>query len=1392
MRDPAVKAAVNDYPIGVFTSVFTGRELFLADHIIQEKKILPGMAYLEIARAAIANSVTVSENQIIVLSDSIFVSALVITEKRSVEVKVYPGAKGEFGVEVSTDQGVHFQTKAVIQNKNTIKNKNTIQNKNTSQNKQERTDSHFSPIRLDIARLQQQCTNNGPTKQAFYASFKERGVNLGPSHRGVEDIKLGQDCAFVKISLPGSSQRGAALDPGMLDSVIQGGVALASNSEANVVPFAVKKTTIFGALTDDMFVYIVKTDQGLDYTVADNEGEVRVIINGFLTREIDLNAQTDQLVFYKPSWQDDDLNNNEIDNNKNITLINQPADYASLVKSVFNTAKNLIQNKVDEHTIEVQVPANKPSWQGIIAALKTVSLEYPKIAHRLKVDDKSIKLGYTSIDMTKAPAYSWPDNKVILITGGLGAIAKLVAQDVAANSKGCSLILVGRNELQPEKAEFIAQIESLGTKVIYIQCDVSDQRQVDDLLVRFANINGVIHTSGTLQDNTIVKKTLDEIDKVLAPKVLGLEFIDKATKNIELDYFVVFSSVAGTLGNNGQLDYAAANAYMDAYIHHRAQQVKNGERSGKSISINWPLWDSGGMQVDESIKQNLLQVFKIKPLPSAQGLVALKKIIASDHEQLIVVFGNRKAISPMFNSKNGFDKSITSIAKAHKKTVNVEGNKLSREILQQVRIQTAEHLKLKPNQLDDTADWAAFGFDSILLSSFANRINTRFDLNLMPTIMFEATNIQLFSQYLAENHLEHMAKKLSVASTSSSPSASSLTNTLHVSTMSIASTLAFSQEQDHEKINAFAQGFKKSYKSSVAYRQKDIAIVGMSCRIAGARTPDEFWKMLDEEKDMISEIPEDRWNWKDYPGVSKWGSFIEGAADFDSLFFGISPAEAMYMNPEQRLMMQYVWECLENAGCGGDDVKGNNTGLFMGCGPSGYSYFLNGLPIEAYSATGTVSSVGPNRISYLMDWHGPSNPIDTACSSALVAVHRAVEAIRGGHCEAAIAGGVNLLLSPDGYISFSKSGMLCEDGKCKTFSNKANGYVRGEGIGMLMLKPLEAAIRDGNVIHALVKGTAENHGGRTNSLTAPNPKSQAAVIKKAISEAGIDFTRMSYIECHGTGTSLGDPVEISGLKTVAADLLEDKNHTHICKLGSIKSNIGHLEYAAGAVGLIKVILQMKHKKIAKSLHCNEINPYIDLKGTPYQIAQEASDWWVEEGQTRVAGVSSFGFGGVNAHIVLEEYQEGNSISVVEDDSLSDTERSHILIFSARSEAILMEYLAQFPAFIKTLDKTPVALKDIAYTLQIGRAEMQERVVFVANSINDWAEQLDKFLEEKGKTYSRSIHRGTVNNNASSNVELADTEAGKHYIRQLIQENELEKVAELWVKGTKIDWQGLHC
>ena len=1370
MKTSASMTSSSDYPIGEFRSVFDGTEPFLADHIIQGQKILPGMAYLEIARAAVAASAPPGDGAMLVLSDSVFVSALTVKDKRTVAVRVYPGGAGQFGVEVSTEQGVHFQTRVSVQ-----KTSEYLAAKG------------YAPT-LDIAALRVGITRPGPTKSAFYQTFRNRGVELGPSHRGVEAIFLdGNGEGLATIRLPGSSARGMVMDAGALDSIIQSGIALVDNPEANVVPFAVVSTLVVGALTDTMIVHIRQRPDGMHYVAADEHGNIRVIIEGFQTREIDLNAKQDRLSFRRPVWNT--IASPPADD-RAVHVVEAGSDYVATTKAVLAAAQSLAQDKQTRSVLELHAADHNRTARGLWAALKTVSIEHSQIDVRLKSGDTHVALEYQDADADIGGEFAWRNGSVVLISGGLGALGLLVAQDIAERTTGSTLILLSRRTPNETETARIEALRASGANVIHRQCDIARIEDVEKIVAEHPGITVVMHAAGLIDDALVVHKTTDAIDRVLAPKVQGIDNLDRATADCPLELFIAFSSVAGALGNAGQFDYAAANGYMDTYIETRAARVLAQQARGLSIGINWPLWEAGAMQLDDASRETLARTYAIKPLPSAEGLKALRLAIASPHANLLPLYGQKNSHAALFAPP----KAPVVVADAQPKPSSVELDKLQREILQEMRLQAAQHLKMKPNQINDTDDWTNFGFDSILISSFVSHLNNVYDLNLMPTAMFEASNLLRFSQFLAENHAQDMSKKFAVSGARATTSAAKIPagNASNMSSNTSSNQTAREPAASADAgVSPFARRFREAYRSRSSYRDEDIAVVGMSCRIAGANNPDEFWQMLDEGRDMVREIPPDRWNWRDYPGVSRWGSFIEGIKDFDPLFFGISPAEAMYMSPEQRLMMQSVWECIEDAGYGGDSLKGSNTGIYVGCGPSSYPSLMSHLPIEAYSVTGSVSSVGPNRISYNMDWHGPSNPIDTACSSSLVAVHRAIEAIRGGHCEVAIVGGVNALISADVYISFTKSGMLCEDGRCKTFSDRANGYVRGEGVGMLMLKSLRAAQRDGDDIYAVIKGAAENHGGRTTSLTAPNPNAQAAVIRRAIKDAGIDFHRVGYIECHGTGTELGDPVEISGLKTVAKELLDadaaaEKQAASPCYLGSIKSNIGHLEYGAGVVGMIKVILQIRHRKIAKSLHCDTISPLIDLKRTPYKIAQQAVDWEVPAGQTRIGGVSSFGFGGANAHVIIEEYIDRDSGPVCDNPDIAQ-----LLVFSARNADILHDTLQAYPEFLSKTDRSADTLRRIANTLQIGRAEMHERVAFVVRSVDEFDELLQGFLQEKDNFYHRKVFRGSSRSGGGDKLDIGDTQAGQEFMRRLVETGEIEKIAELWVKGAKLDWRILR-
>ena len=583
-----------------------------------------------------------------------------------------------------------------------------------------------------------------------------------------------------------------------------------------------------------------------------------------------------------------------------------------------------------------------------------------------------------------------------------------------------------------------------------------------------------------------------------------------------------------------------------------------------------------------------------------------------------------------------------------------------------------------------------------------------------------------------------------------------------------------------------------------------IAIVGMSGCFPMARDIEAFWQNLEAEKDCITEIPKERWDWEaiygdpqteDNKSNIKWGGFIEGVFEFDPLFFGISPREALLMDPQQRLLMEYVWKVIEDAGTAAPSLAGSRTGLFIGTVASGYDELVSqsNTPIEGYTSTGMVPSVGPNRMSYFLDIHGPSEPIETACSSSLIAIHRAVKSILSGECDQAIAGGINTLITPKAHISFNKAGMLSEDGRCKTFSDKANGYVRGEGVGMFFLKKLSDAENAGDHIYGLIVGTAENHGGRANSLTAPNPKAQADLLKEVYEKASVDPRTVGYIEAHGTGTALGDPVEINGLKEAFSYLYEKYPESSLgadqvphCALGSVKSNVGHLEMAAGIAGAIKVILQFQHQKLVKSLHSETINPYIDLKETPFKIQQVTEVWEPLKDQfgnriPRRAGVSSFGFGGANAHIVLEEY-----IAPTRAETILNIPA--FIILSAKTQSALESYAKSFLDFI---EKHPdINIFDLAYTLQVGREGMEYRLAIEVQSLKELGEKLKSYLSDKKNTIE-NLYQGQVKKNDNSSSVFNSDEDMQKIIEAWIQKKKYHKLLSTWVEGLNFNWELLY-
>lgn len=587
-----------------------------------------------------------------------------------------------------------------------------------------------------------------------------------------------------------------------------------------------------------------------------------------------------------------------------------------------------------------------------------------------------------------------------------------------------------------------------------------------------------------------------------------------------------------------------------------------------------------------------------------------------------------------------------------------------------------------------------------------------------------------------------------------------------------------------------------------------IVIVGISANLPGARSLDQFWQNLVAEKCHIDEIPPSRWDWSAIYGDPqkdrnktdiKWGAFIEGIDEFDPLFFGISPREAELMDPQHRLLLQHSWSAIEDAGHAPSSLSGSKTGVFIACGVSGFAEALvrSSVPVEGFSATGLVPSVGANRINYLLNLRGPSETVETACSSSLVALNRAILSIKDGECDSALVGAVNTIISPDMHVSFSKAGMLSKDGRCKTFSNSADGYVRGEGVGVIFIKKLADAQAAGDQIYAVVRSVAVNHGGRANTLTSPNVKAQSQLLKTAYRKAGIDPSSVGYIEAHGTGTPLGDPIEINGLKSAFGSMYTEDNLVVVpgqCGVGSVKTNIGHLELAAGIAGIIKVVLQLKHKMLVRSLHCDQLNQYIKLENSPFFVVDKAILWkpFIDSfGNTlpRRGGISSFGFGGVNAHAVLEEYLDYRTNSYAINNGSQQLNSYYAFVLSARTKEQLVSQARQLKCFIEESDSKNIDLSSLAFTLQCGRDVMKERLAIVAQSLDELTEKLDAFvglgandvLDMQGIYYGRA-------NEMPEMIQLFDVDVElRRSVAAWFNNKNLDSLLKLWVKGLKLDW-----
>ncbi|WP_338683666.1 SDR family NAD(P)-dependent oxidoreductase [Bacillus velezensis] len=1412
---PLLHANTSTFTAQRFTSVFSGHEPFFADHIVNGKPVLPGAAALEMARAAVTfaaedlpgGKTGVRLKQIVWLRP---VTAL--SEGVTLHVKLQPEENGDIAFEAYAEGEeplVFFQGKAVLE------------------------ETERAPV-LDVEAVQARCGGRHLSKAECYEAFDSLGITYGPSHQALDAVYAGSGEVLAKLTLPPSAREEKEpfiLHPSMLDAALQASIGLVlsdgSASGRPFLPFALQDMQVFSACRETMWAVLSSADGAYHIELCDENGAVCVRLTGLTARFLEEETEEKPLLL-QPKWQESppDEGGGQEESFRYVTLYGGmnaedisgavcAADgegpiedrYDACAAELSAIVTRLIKEKQKKKTlIQLLVPDRGEDnvLAGLAAFLKTAHLEHPKLygqviqadpdesasallaklkenrAHPEQAeiryeDGKRLVRNWRHLPAPQSGAIPWKDEGVYLLTGGAGGIGLIVAEEIASRVKNAVLVLTGRAEaLDKDRSARLRRLEASGARVLYQPVDVTDRAAVIALVrgiqEEHGTLDGIIHGAGVIADNYILNQTENERKTVMAPKVKGLINLDEAAKDVRLDFFILFSSLAGGMGNPGQAGYAAANAFMDVYAARRNRLVRDNERSGQTLSVNWPLWEEGGMRVDKETERLMYEQTGMKAMRSASGIQALYAAFASGEHQVMVAEGDEKRIRK--NLMPETPEPSNRIHVSRKTPVHIP-NKVQAELKHMI----SGILKVKEDEIDAESEMRDYGFDSVSFTQFANELNKTYGLELTPAVFFEYPTVFRFAQYLLTEHPDTFGSQAETEKPV-------VRKKMKTEPFLIPSRLP---------------------KTKTAAAPEPVAIIGISCAFPMAENPEMFWENLAGEKDCISEIPPERWDWRQYYGDPqkdknasnvKWGGFIDETAQFDPLFFGISPHEAEMMDPQQRLLMMHVWKAIEDAGCSAKSLSGTNTGIFAGTTNSGYAQEASKfhIEIEGSSAAGTVPSIGPNRMSYFLNIHGPSEPIETACSSSLVAVHRAVRAIQAGDCGIAIAGGVNAIVSPDMHISFNKAGMLSEDGRCKTFSDQADGYVRAEGAGMIVLKTLSDAERDGDRIYAVIRGTAENHGGRAASLTSPNPKAQTEVMIKAYQQANIDPRTVSYIEAHGTGTALGDPIEINGLKAAFAALYQkagvtapDQPH---CAIGSVKTNIGHTELAAGMAGLLKIILQMQHKTLVKSLHCETVNPYISLDGSPFYFVRHTQPWKAATDDSgnelpRRAGVSSFGFGGVNAHVVLEEY-----VSPVEEKQWTAGElQPSLFILSAKTAEQLKERAEQLCRYLEKTHSADGALAGIAYTLQLGRDEMEERLAVIAETKEELTNALNDFLS--GKETGQNFFTGRNKAMKQLFTEMTDNAEMSGTVDQWIEAGKYTMLAKLWVQGLHVDWNKLY-
>jgi acyl transferase domain-containing protein/D-arabinose 1-dehydrogenase-like Zn-dependent alcohol dehydrogenase/acyl carrier protein len=928
-----------------------------------------------------------------------------------------------------------------------------------------------------------------------------------------------------------------------------------------------------------------------------------------------------------------------------------------------------------------------------------------------------------------------------LVTGGLGSIGLEIAGYLAAHGAKHLVLTSRRAPSDAAQQRLDALGEQYGCEFRVIAADVADADESASLLAtvqaELPPLAGIIHAAGELGTTPLSDLDDSEVDRVFAGKVWGAWHLSEAAIDLQLDFFLSTSSIASVWGGFGQTAYSAANAFLDGLAWRLREQGVPG------MSVNFGPWSAGMADAEARARLDQRGVKTLSPSdalagmadvmadPSAQGPVqgVVARIDWARFLPLYQQAGKRAFLAELEREVPDVAPVPTATGKTQfvELLTNAPVQQRKRLLTNYLRDAVAEVTRVDAAEIREDAGFFDLGMDSLMAVELRRRIENGVGKEIPVTLVMDHPRLSDAADYL------------------------------------LGEVLGLSEQTSGESGSALA--------SVVTTRADEpIAIVAVSCRFPGAPDPEAFWEVLSGGVDAIREVPEDRFDIDEFydpdpetagKTYTRFGGFLDGIDGFDPEFFGISPREAVWIEPQQRLMLETAWEGLERAGVSPAALRGSRTGIFVGVGANEYAHLLSSESIEKiepYFITGNALNAISGRVAFALGLEGPAVAVDTACSSALVAVHQACQALHSGDCDMALAGGVNVLLSPVTVIAASRARMLSPVGRCKTFDASADGYVRSEGCGILVLKRLSDAVRDGDRVCAVIASSAVNQDGASSGLTVPNGGAQQRLIGAALARAGLAGGDVDYLEAHGTGTPLGDPIEV---QAAAAAYGASRDADRPLLMGSVKSNIGHTESASGAAGLIKVVLSLQHELLPQSLHFETPSPHIPWDSLPVRVVDKAIPWQAN-GRPRRAGVSSFGFTGTNAHVLIEEAPaevamsaraksiESVSASAKSIESVSAEDPSepaesaadlgvtpesdtreqpvNVLALSGRSPEALVALAQRYEAWLNAHPDADLA--DVCLTAGMGRSHFEHRAALVVDSVEDAREGLAELVENR--------------------------------------------------------------